>query len=99
MWRPSWLWLHGCVDGTLLVRSWRNTLTIDQAQREVRTIFRGGGVLVGLYLSEAFSVGGWFTAAVLFVFAFVGRAIVLQEERRLQHPSRNGLHLEEAAGV
>jgi hypothetical protein len=37
----------------------------------------GGGVLIALYLSSnSFSVGAWFTGAVLLVFAVVGRAVV-----------------------
>ena len=33
----------------------------------------GSGVMIGLYLPTALSFGGWLTASVLFVFAFVGR--------------------------
>lgn len=38
-----------------------------------------GGLLLGLYGPPIFSLGGWLTAAVLLVFAFVGRRIVAQE--------------------
>lgn len=41
----------------------------------------GGGVLLGLYGPEIFSLGGWLTGAVLVVFAFLGRGIVMSEER------------------
>ncbi len=32
----------------------------------------GAGVTIGLYLPHTFSLGGWFTAVVLFAFAFLG---------------------------
>lgn len=35
----------------------------------------GGGILIALYLSNSFSIGAWFTGAVLLAFAVVGRAI------------------------
>jgi hypothetical protein len=41
----------------------------------------GGGVALGLYIPGAFSLGGWAAAAVLVVFAFVGRSVALREER------------------
>lgn len=40
-----------------------------------------GGILLGLYGPGTFSVGAWITAAVLFVFALLGRAQVQAEER------------------
>jgi uncharacterized protein DUF7010 len=34
----------------------------------------GAGFVMGLYFSSTFSLGAWFTAAALLVFAFVGRS-------------------------
>ncbi len=39
------------------------------------------GAGLGLYGPPIFSLGGWFTGAVLIVFAFLGRATVLKEEK------------------
>lgn len=39
------------------------------------------GAGLGLYDPPIFSLGGWFTGVVLIVFAFLGRAIVLKEEK------------------
>jgi hypothetical protein len=36
----------------------------------------GGGVAIGMYLPKPVSLGAWLTAAVLFIFAFVGRHVV-----------------------
>jgi hypothetical protein len=44
-------------------------------------VLLGAGVARGLYLQSLFSVGGWFTAVALLVFAFVGRSIVLRESK------------------
>ena len=44
-------------------------------------VLLGAGVAMGLYLPSLFSVGGWFTAIVLLVFAFVGRSIALRESQ------------------
>jgi hypothetical protein len=43
----------------------------------------GGGIAIALYLPSAFSVGGWFTALALLVFAFVARSVALREPRSL----------------
>jgi hypothetical protein len=40
-----------------------------------------GGVVIGLYVPEPFSLGGWVTAAVLLVFAFIGRTVAIAEHR------------------
>ena len=40
------------------------------------------GAGLGLYVPGIFSLGGWFTAAVLILFAFVGRRLVLREKKR-----------------
>jgi len=45
-------------------------------------ILIGTGIAIGLYLSSVFSLGGWFTAVVLLVFAFIGRSIALREESK-----------------
>ena len=39
-----------------------------------------GGVGIGLYGPDVFSLGGWVTAVILVAFAFVGRSVVLKEE-------------------
>ena len=39
----------------------------------------GAGVTMGLYVPVGFSAGGWFTAGVLLLFAFVGRSVVRRE--------------------
>lgn len=40
------------------------------------------GAGLALYGPQAFSLGGWLTAGVLLVFAFIGRQSVLREERQ-----------------
>jgi uncharacterized protein DUF7010 len=40
------------------------------------------GVLIGLYVPGSFSMGGWITAGILLVFAFLARAVARGEERR-----------------
>jgi hypothetical protein len=52
----------------------------------------GGGVLIALYLSSSFSIGAWYTGAMLLVFAGIGRAIA-------QHESRAGVRNSHAAGA
>lgn len=39
------------------------------------------GVVVALYFSRAFSTGAWIAGLTLFVFAWIGRAIVIAEAR------------------
>jgi len=39
----------------------------------------GAGVAIAMYLPSVFSLGGWFTALALFVFAFIGRSVALGE--------------------
>jgi len=41
----------------------------------------GASIAIALYLPPVFSLGGWFTAIVLLVFAFVGRSVSLREHR------------------
>jgi hypothetical protein len=38
-----------------------------------------GGVVIGLYVPDSFSLGGWVTGVMLLVFAFVGRNVVRRE--------------------
>ncbi len=38
------------------------------------------GVAIGMYLPQPVSLGAWTTAAILFVFAFVGRAVARRSE-------------------
>jgi hypothetical protein len=44
-------------------------------------ILIGGGVVIALYFSESFSLGGWIGGVALFVFAWIGRASVQTELR------------------
>jgi hypothetical protein len=41
-----------------------------------------GGAGIGLYGPNIFSIGGWISAVILIIFAFVGRSVVLREEGR-----------------
>jgi len=41
----------------------------------------GSGVLIGMYLPNIFSLGGWLTALILLVFAFVGRSVALADSK------------------
>jgi hypothetical protein len=41
----------------------------------------GARITFALYLPSQFSIGGWFTALALFVFAFIGRSISLRDHR------------------
>lgn len=38
-----------------------------------------GGAVIALYGPPVFSLGGWFTGAILVIFAFIGRAIAIRE--------------------
>jgi hypothetical protein len=42
-----------------------------------------GGAVLALYGPDVFSQGGWFTAAALIAFAFIGRQQILREEKRI----------------
>lgn len=44
-----------------------------------------GGASLALYGPPVFSLGGWFTGATLIIFAFIGMAIVRNEEKSLNH--------------
>jgi hypothetical protein len=54
----------------------------------------GGGMLTAMYLSGSFSVGAWYTGAMLVLFAGVGRSIVRREAREGAAPQ----HVPAAAG-
>ncbi|MEI6669715.1 MAG: hypothetical protein WCP29_16320 [Acidobacteriota bacterium] len=41
----------------------------------------GGGIVIAMYFPSSFSVGAWYTSAILVLFAGVGRALVRQEVR------------------
>ncbi len=41
----------------------------------------GSGVVIGMYLPTVFSLGGWFTAAALLVFALIARSVVLSTQK------------------
>jgi hypothetical protein len=41
----------------------------------------GGGMVIALYFSRSFSLGGWICGAALFIFAWIGRASVQTELR------------------
>jgi hypothetical protein len=41
----------------------------------------GGGTLIALYFSTSFSIGAWYTGAILLVFAELGRRIANDEDR------------------
>jgi hypothetical protein len=45
----------------------------------------GGGTLIAMYFSASFSVGAWYTGAILLVFAELGRRIVDHEHRANAH--------------
>jgi len=41
----------------------------------------GAGILMAMYWTGSFSLGGWFTGVVLLVFAGIGRAVAVHEPR------------------
>ena len=43
-------------------------------------ILWAGGMALGLWIEAPFAAGAWFTAAVLLVFALLGRTLTLREE-------------------
>jgi Family of unknown function (DUF7010)/Family of unknown function (DUF6609) len=43
----------------------------------------GGGLLIAMYWSSSFSVGAWYTGAVLVLFGCVGRMIARREAREV----------------
>lgn len=44
-------------------------------------ILIGGGVVIALYFSRTFSLGGWVGGLTLFIFAWIGRALVVRDGR------------------
>ena len=42
----------------------------------------GGGVIIAMYLSSSFSIGAWYTAIVLLIFAIMGKLLVDKERKR-----------------
>ena len=40
----------------------------------------GSGMVIGMYFQSIFGLGGWVTAVMLLVFAFVGRSVALGDE-------------------
>lgn len=40
------------------------------------------GIGIGLYGPNVFSLGGWISAVILIIFAFIGRSVILGEEGR-----------------
>lgn len=47
----------------------------------------GGGVAIGMYLPQTFSLGGWFTGVVLLVFAVAAWQIAASEQQKVAHLS------------
>jgi hypothetical protein len=43
-------------------------------------VLLGSGVVIGMHLPTVFSLGGWFTAATLLVFALIVRSVVRSAE-------------------
>ncbi len=41
----------------------------------------GGGVAIGMFMPQPFSLGGWLTGAALIAFALLGRAVAGRDER------------------
>jgi hypothetical protein len=70
-------------------------MEISDAQGEMRFNFHYGmglfaflsgalwvlGILVTTHLVQGFSAGAWITGIILLIFAFMGRARVMREER------------------
>ena len=50
-------------------------------------ILMATGILIALYFSGSFSLGGWIGGVALFVFAWIGRSIAIGEARA-QAPTR-----------
>ena len=41
-----------------------------------------GGIGIGLYGPNVFSLGGWISAIILIIFAFIGRSVIVREQGR-----------------
>jgi hypothetical protein len=48
-----------------------------------------GGASLALYGPAIFSLGGWLASAILILFAFIGRRMILQEEKNRSY-AENG---------
>jgi hypothetical protein len=46
------------------------------------------GAGIGLLGPDAFTLGGWISAVILIVFAFIGRGVILKEEGRETHENK-----------
>jgi hypothetical protein len=46
------------------------------------------GTGIGLLGSNAFTLGGWISAVILIVFAFIGRGVIMKEEGRETHENK-----------
>ena len=51
-------------------------------------ILVASGTMIAMYLPHPVSLGGWITAALLLVFAFVGRHVALRKEPKSEDRSR-----------
>jgi hypothetical protein len=47
----------------------------------IAALILGGGMVIAMYWSSSFSVGAWYTGAMLVLFAGVGRATIRREAR------------------
>jgi hypothetical protein len=45
-----------------------------------------GGIIIAMYLSKSFSIGAWYTGAILLIFAVVGKSLVHIERQRPTGP-------------
>jgi hypothetical protein len=52
------------------------------------TLLIGAGLTIGLYVQSTFSFGAWLTAALLLLFAFIGRSVALREDKRAEPMAR-----------
>jgi hypothetical protein len=43
------------------------------------------GAGIALFGSDAFALGGWISAVILIIFAFIGRGVIVKEEGRDTH--------------
>jgi hypothetical protein len=45
----------------------------------IAALIAGGGIVIAMYWSNSFSIGAWYTGAILVLFAVVGRTIIRRE--------------------
>ncbi len=48
----------------------------------IAALIAGGGLVIAMYWSSSFSIGAWYTGAILVLFAVVGRMIIRREARK-----------------